>query len=171
MKFQSSGKAAAAQLGHCLSSVLYFIFQTKMDDKGKWKSESDGEERLNFQPKQYTRNLQRIFHQESNFKFRALGSYDEDKELLSPAESEPDDMTGDEQMDEPEAVHRRVLGGDPGGGSWEDLQPPGRGASDNFIFVDSELQNQAVVPKRSFQLKKVFGPGYKVCSDDYDKII
>ena len=138
-----------------------------MEDKGKRKLESDGEERLNFQPKQYTRNLQRIFHQESNFKFRALGSYDEDKELLSPTESEPDDMTGDDQMDEPEAVHRRVLGGDPGGGAWEELQPPGRGMSDNFIFVDSELKNQAVVPKRSLQLKKVLAPGYKVYPDNH----
>lgn len=59
------------------------------------KSESEGQERAGTsQTKQYTRNIQRIFNHESNFRFRQLESYDEDKELLSPAESEHDDLLG-----------------------------------------------------------------------------
>ena len=51
----------------------------------KSESESGGE--------RYTRNIQRIFNNESNFRFRQLESCDEDKELLtSPAESEHDDL-------------------------------------------------------------------------------
>ena len=133
-----------------------------MEDKGKRKSEGECDEKSNFQPKHYTRNLQRIFQQESNFKFRSLGSYDEDKELLSPTESEPDDVTGDDQMDEPEAVHRRVVGGDPGGGPWEQIHLPGRRKSDEFIFVDSDLQEKSVLPTRSLPRKHFLSSPYKV---------
>ena len=46
--------------------------------------------------KQYTMNIQRIFHNESNFKFRQLENYDEaeDRELISPVDSEPEDLLG-----------------------------------------------------------------------------
>ena len=66
-----------------------------MEAKVRKKSDSDGQERVSHsKPKQYTRNLQRIFHNESNFKFRQLEDFDEDKELLSPTESEPEDLLG-----------------------------------------------------------------------------
>ena len=64
-----------------------------MEAKVRKKSDGDGEGRGNH-AKQYTRNLQRIFHNESNFKFRQLEDFDEDKELLSPTESEPEDLLG-----------------------------------------------------------------------------
>ena len=64
-----------------------------MEAKGRKKSDSDGQERESH-AKQYTRNLQRIFHNESNFKFRHLEDFDEDKELLSPTESESEDLLG-----------------------------------------------------------------------------
>ena len=64
-----------------------------MEAKVRKKSDVDGQERESH-AKQYTRNLQRIFHNESNFKFRQLEDFDEDKELLSPTESEPEDLLG-----------------------------------------------------------------------------
>ena len=64
-----------------------------MEAKVRKKSDGDGQERGSH-AKQYTRNLQRIFHNESNFKFRQLEDFDEDKELLSPTESEPEDLLG-----------------------------------------------------------------------------
>ena len=63
-----------------------------MDSRVRRKSESESQERGG--TKQYTRNIQRIFNNESNFRFRHLENYDEDKELLSPAESEHDDLLG-----------------------------------------------------------------------------
>ena len=132
-----------------------------MESKGKRKSEGESEEKRNFQPHQYTRNLQRIFQQESNFKFRTLGSYDEDKELLSPAESEPDDIAGDEQIDEPEAVHSRVVSEDPGGGPGGGLDLPGRRKSEDFIIIDSDLKEQSVTPKRVARKHFLSSP-YKV---------
>ena len=65
-----------------------------MDSLVRRKSESETQERSGCQTKQYTRNIQRIFNNESNFRFRQLESCDEDKELLSPAESEHDDLLG-----------------------------------------------------------------------------
>ena len=66
-----------------------------MEAKVRKKSDSDGQERVSHsKPKQYTRNLQRIFHNESNFKFRHLEDFDEDKELISPTESEQEDLLG-----------------------------------------------------------------------------
>ena len=72
-----------------------FSFQSRMESMVRRKSESEGQERAGTsQTKQYTRNIQRIFNHESNFRFRQLESYDEDKELLSPTESEHDDLLG-----------------------------------------------------------------------------
>ena len=65
-----------------------------MDSRVRRKSESESQERGGSQTKQYTRNIQRIFNNESNFRFRHLENYDEDKELLSPTESEHDDLLG-----------------------------------------------------------------------------
>ena len=65
-----------------------------MESLVRRKSESDSLERTGCQTKQYTRNIQRIFNNESNFRFRQLESCEEDKELLSPAESEHDDLLG-----------------------------------------------------------------------------
>ena len=62
-----------------------------METKVRKKSDGDSQERGSH-AKQYTRNLQRIFQNESNFKFRQLEDFDEDKELLSPIESETDDL-------------------------------------------------------------------------------
>ena len=65
-----------------------------MEAKVRKKSEGESQERGSH-AKQYTRNLQRIFHNESNFKFRQLEDFDEeDKELLSPTESEQEDLLG-----------------------------------------------------------------------------
>eukprot|EP00092_Neocalanus_flemingeri_P000469 GFUD01000499.1.p1 GENE.GFUD01000499.1~~GFUD01000499.1.p1 ORF type:complete len:859 (+),score=220.76 GFUD01000499.1:44-2620(+) len=137
-----------------------------MEGKGKRKLEGEREveERRNFHQYQYTRNLQRIFNQESNFKFRSLGSYDEDKELLSPTESEPDDMaSGDlarvKLEDEPDLVHRRVSGGG--------LQLPGSRKSDDLEIIDSDLQDQSnteenvVSPPRSLIQKHFLSSPYK----------
>ena len=140
-----------------------------MEGKGKRKLEGESEERRNFHHQyQYTRNLQRIFHQESNFKFRSLGSYDEDKELLSPTESEPDDMaSGDltrareHDHDEADVAHRRVVGGE--------IQLPGVDKSDDFIIIDSDLNGQRdpeiniVSPPRSLTRKHFLSSPYKVC--------
>ena len=65
-----------------------------MDSLVRRKSESEPQDRSGGQTKQYTRNIQRIFNNESNFRFKQLESCDEDKELLSPAESEHDDLLG-----------------------------------------------------------------------------
>ena len=65
-----------------------------MDSLVRRKSESEGQERTGSQTKQYRRNIQRIFNNESNFRFRQLESCEEDKELLSPTESEHDDLLG-----------------------------------------------------------------------------
>ena len=65
-----------------------------MDSRVRRKSESESQERGGSGTKQYTRNIQRIFNNESNFRFRHLEDYDEDKELLSPTESEHDDLLG-----------------------------------------------------------------------------
>ena len=66
-----------------------------MEAKVRKKSDGDGQDRVSHsKPKQYTRNLQRIFHNESNFKFRQLEDFDEDKELISPTESEQEDLLG-----------------------------------------------------------------------------
>ena len=65
-----------------------------MDAIVRRKSESECQERPGSQSKQYTRNIQRIFNHESNFRFRQLENYDEDKELISPTESEHDDLLG-----------------------------------------------------------------------------
>ena len=65
-----------------------------MDSLVRRKSDSECQERTGGQTKQYRRNIQRIFNNESNFRFRQLESYEEDKELLSPAESEHDDLLG-----------------------------------------------------------------------------
>ena len=64
-----------------------------MESKPKTRKKTDSEcqERS---AKHYTMNIQRIFHNESNFKFRQLENYDEDRELLSPAESESEDLLG-----------------------------------------------------------------------------
>ena len=65
-----------------------------MDSLVRRKSESECQERTGGQTKQYRRNIQRIFNNESNFRFRQLESCEEDKELLSPTESEHDDLLG-----------------------------------------------------------------------------
>ena len=65
------------------------------------------ETKVNGSQHQYTRNLQRIFQQESNFRFVPLHGEEEEKELLNQCDSEEEDDTLDE-IDEPEAVHRRV---------------------------------------------------------------
>ena len=65
-----------------------------MDSLVRRKSESEVQERTSGQSKQYKRNIQRIFNNESNFRFRQLESCEEDKELLSPAESDHDDLLG-----------------------------------------------------------------------------
>jgi hypothetical protein len=140
-----------------------------MEGRGKRKLEGEREERRNFHQHQYTRNLQRIFQQESNFKFHTFGSYDEDKELLSPAESEQDDMVGGEQRDEPEAAHMRVLGGDPGGGEGGEIKLPWRRKTDDFIIIDSDLKEQSnsvnniIIPTRSLPRKHFLSSPYKVC--------
>ena len=80
------------------------------EEEDQLKPKPSGQDEKKVLP-QYTKNLQRIFQQESNFKFQLLGSYDEDKELLSPEESETEedaDESEDAGIDEPEAVHRRV---------------------------------------------------------------
>jgi len=147
-----------------------------MEGKGKRKLEGENEEKSFHQPQhQYARNLQRIFNQESNFKFRSLGSYDEDKELLSPTESEPDDMgtegiesaedTEDLVMgrqDQPDLVHKRVLG--KGGG----IQLPRLRKSDDFVIIDSDLKKQSgskeevTIAPRSFRKKHFLSSPYKV---------
>ena len=65
-----------------------------MDSLVRRKSESEVQERTGGQSKQYKRNIQRIFNNESNFRFRQLESCEEDKELLSPTESDHDDLLG-----------------------------------------------------------------------------
>ena len=72
-----------------------------METKVRKKSDGDSQERGSH-AKQYTRNLQRIFQNESNFKFRQLEDFDEDKELLSPIESETDDLLslGNPELDD-----------------------------------------------------------------------
>ena len=72
-----------------------------METKVRKKSDGDSQERGSH-AKQYTSNLQRIFQNETNFKFRQLEDFDEDKELLSPIESETDDLLslGNPELDD-----------------------------------------------------------------------
>ena len=77
-----------------------------METRARKKSDSDVQDKAgggggggggpHGHAKQYTMNIQRIFHNESNFKFRQLENYDEaeDRELISPADSEPEDLLG-----------------------------------------------------------------------------
>ena len=87
---------------------------------------------------------------------------------MSPAESEQDDMVGGEQRDEPEAAHRRVLGGDPGGGEGGEIKLPGWRKTDDFIIIDSDLKEQSnsvnniIIPTRSLPRKHFLSSPYKV---------
>ena len=68
-----------------------------MESKSKTRKKSDSEDKTSshhHHPKHYTMNIQRIFQHESNFKFRQLEDEEEDRELLSPAESEWEDPWG-----------------------------------------------------------------------------
>ena len=68
-----------------------------MESKSKTRKKSESEDKTSshhHHPKHYTMNIQRIFQHESNFKFRQLEDEEEDRELLSPAESEWEDPWG-----------------------------------------------------------------------------
>ena len=81
------------------------LLSEEMESRTRKKSDSDIHDKAgvgvggghNGHAKQhYTMNIQRIFINESNFKFRQLENYDEaeDRELISPADSEPEDLLG-----------------------------------------------------------------------------
>ena len=67
-----------------------------MESKVRKRSDNDSQERHGSNSKHYTMNIQRIFQNESNFKFRQLENYEEaeDRELLSPEDTEQEDLLG-----------------------------------------------------------------------------
>ena len=118
--------------------------------KGPEKLIENGEydKRRNFNQHQYRRNLQRIFQQESSFKFPVLGSYDEEKELLSPIVSELDEVSGDDLA-----------------------QEKGRKKSEDFRIIELDLKQQPknvtniVLPTRSLERKHFSSSPYKVLTN------
>ena len=118
----------------------------KLIEKGEY------DKRKSFNQHQFRRKLQRIFQQESSFKFPVIGSYGEEKELLSPIVSEPDDVSRNDMVTDHSDVHTGV-------------PDKGRQKSEDFRIIELDQPKPVtniILPTRSLERKNLSSSPYKV---------